>query len=87
MLNNKEGIDNERFPTYDEKFIIEEKVKIPVQINGKLRDVIEIDSLYVEDSEYVKQRIYESEKIKKYIEGKEIKNIIYVPGKIVNVVT
>jgi leucyl-tRNA synthetase len=87
MLNNKEGIDNERFPTYDEKFIIEEKVKIPVQINGKLRDVIEIDSLYVEDSEYVKQRIYESEKIKKYIEGKEIKNMIYVPGKIVNVVT
>jgi len=86
MLNNREGIDNEQFPTYDEKFIIEDKVRIPVQVNGKLRDVIEVDSAYIENEEYIKQVVYESEKVKRHIGDKKVEKVIYIPGRIINII-
>ena len=57
---------------------------IAVQVNGKLRDTCEVERDM--DEAQLKEIIIDLEKIKKYIEGKEIKKTIIVPNKLVNVV-
>ncbi len=59
-------------------------VKIAIQINGKTRDIIEVDKLLKKDQVMV--IVNNSNKIKKYIDDKEIIKTIYVPGKILNLV-
>ncbi len=61
-----------------------EKLKIAIQINGKTKQIIEIDEGL--SKETVLNRVKDNEKIKKNLFGKNIKREIYVPGKIVNLV-
>lgn len=72
------------WPNYDEKALIDEKVKMAVQVNGKLRTVIEVETDLAE--ELVKEIALSDIKIKNFIEGKEIVKIIVVANKIVNIV-
>jgi len=62
----------------------EEKVKLIIQVNGKVRDFIEVDSDISEEkaSEVVQKR----EKVMKFIAGKKIKKMIFVKGKLINIV-
>ncbi len=60
------------------------KLKIAVQVNGKTRDVIEINNTI--SKEEVMELIKKNDKIKKNINGRKILREIYVPGKIVNLV-
>ncbi len=59
-------------------------MKIPVQVNGKLRDVIEVsvDATQAELESLAKN----SEKVKPFIDGKTIKKVIVVPKKMVNLI-
>ena len=61
-----------------------EKLKIAIQINGKTKQIIEIDEGL--SKEMVFNKVKDNEKIKKNLFGKNIKREIYVPGKIVNFV-
>ena len=61
-----------------------EKLKIAIQINGKTKQIIEIDEGL--SKEMVLNRVKDNEKIKKNLFGKNIKREIYVQGKIVNLV-
>jgi len=63
--------------------IVEEEIIIPVQINGKLRDTIKVQSLKFKDQSYVEELALKSKKLKKYFTGKP-KKIIYIQGKIIN---
>ena len=64
--------------------LIDDKFRIAIQVNGKLRSEIEIDKETEEDS--VKSMALNDEKIIKHLNGAEVKKIIYVPGKILNLV-
>jgi leucyl-tRNA synthetase len=81
---NKEFICQQEWPKYDEKLIKEDKINLPIQINGKLRATLEIEVDVSED--ILKKQILELENIQKFIEDKNIKKFIYVKGKIVNIV-
>ena len=59
-------------------------IKIAVQINGKTKDIVEIEENI--SKEKILKLVKENEKIKKNISGKNIKREIYVPGKIINLV-
>ena len=59
-------------------------IKIAVQINGKTKEIVEIEENI--SKENILKLIKENEKIKKNISGKNIKREIYVPGKIINLV-
>ena len=83
-LSNKESIFKQKWPEYNPKLIKDEKIQLVVQINGKLRDTIEVDADISEND--AKKVVLESEKIKKWTEGKKIIKIIFVKGKLVNVV-
>ncbi len=76
-------ITNQDFPTFDEKALIEEEMLIIVQVNGKVRDRLTFSNNATKEEveNTVKQKGYE-----KYLKSGEIKKIIYVPKKIVNIV-
>ena len=59
-------------------------IKIAVQINGKTKEIVEIEENI--SKENILKLVKENEKIKKNISGKNIKREIYVPGKIINLV-
>ncbi len=83
-LGNNDTLSYAPFPTYEEKYIKQDTVILPLQINGKVRDQIEV-AIDV-DKETVLALAKKQEKLQKYLDGFEIKKIIFVPQKIVNFV-
>ncbi|OPZ20573.1 MAG: Leucine--tRNA ligase [bacterium ADurb.BinA186] len=83
-LGNPGLIAESAWPKFDKSLITEEKIKIAVQVNGKLRDLIEVDANI--SKEELEQVAKSSQKVSQFISGKEIKKVIAVPGKIVNIV-
>jgi len=75
---------NQPFPEHDEEALIEKTKEIPVQINGKLRARITVPA--DADENTVKQIAFENENVKKWTEGKEIVKVIFIKGKILNIV-
>jgi leucyl-tRNA synthetase len=72
------------WPETDDELLQDNKVKIAVQVNGKLRSEIEIS--HETSEEEVRILALGDKKIIKYTEGKEIRKVIYIPGKILNIV-
>lgn len=83
-LGHKESIFKEEWPEYDSKMIKDEEVELVIQVNGKVRDKITVSADISEEK--AKKIAVESEKIKKYIEKKEIKKIIFIKGKLISIV-
>ena len=80
----QQSITYEPWPTYDPTKIIDQEVTIAIQVNGKLRATL----ITAKDTpvEQLKQLALDKEEIKKYIENKEIKKVIAIVNKIVNIV-
>lgn len=73
-----------KWPQYDEEKIQDEIIEMPVQVNGKVRGVINVN---IEDTQdVVREKAKENESIMKYLEGKQIVKEIFVMGKIYNIV-
>ena len=84
MLGNENTITYEKWPLFDDNALKDNTVKIAVQINGKVRDILEIE---IDSSkEEVLLAAKSQEKIKKFIEDKEIIKEIVVPNKAINIV-
>ena len=82
-LGNTTLVDDD-WPTYDSSILISESVEIIIQVNGKKRSSVEI-MLDLGREECI-NIVKEDKKISKYIENKEIKKIIFIPNKLVNLV-
>ena len=82
-FNYTETIDKAKWPTFDENKIIKQNVTIAIQINGKMKDTIEIP--YNSDDEFVKNKVINVPKIKTALEGILIKKFIIIKNKIVNI--
>ena len=83
-LGNKNSIHKESWPKYDDILARDKKINFVIQVNGKLRDVLEIDTEVSEEE--IKKIAKKSDKIKKWLEGKEIKKEIFVKGKLLNII-
>ena len=79
-----ESVCDETFPEYDEKYLVENSVKYPVSFNGKVRFSLELPA--TSSKEEVEKLVLDNEQTQKYINGANIRKIIIVPGKIVNIV-
>ena len=85
---SKQGYDysihTQPWPEVDVEATREEEITLIVQVNGKLRDrlVVPVDI----DEEAAKKAALESENVQNYLDGKEPRKIIYVPGRLVNIV-
>ena len=84
-LGNKKSIFESSWPKYSEKLVSEEQITIAIQVNGKVRDQLQV-AHDIKEKE-IKDLAFLSEKVKKFTQGKEIKKVIYVPGKILSIVT
>ncbi len=78
------SIHNQSWPRWDEELARDEEITLVVQVNGKLRDRLIVPASITEAE--ARQKALEREKVKTYLKGKEIANIIYVPGRLVNLV-
>ena len=78
------SLSESAWPAYDEKALIRTECELVVQVNGKLRDRIWMAMDASEDD--AKALAFASEKIKELTEGKTLRKVIYVPGKIMNLV-
>jgi leucyl-tRNA synthetase len=83
-LGNKTYISLESYPVFDEKFIKDETIELPVQINGKVRSRIMISADSSEEE--VKKIVESDERVIKSLDGKSIAKFIYVKNKIATIV-
>src|SRR5699024_1143636 len=83
-LENTTTIAYEEWPTYDETKLVEDEVEIVLQIMGKVRSKIRVSKDI--PKEELEQKALSDEKIQEWIEGKTVRKVIVVPGKLVNIV-
>ena len=82
QVTGKQGISFEAWPTYDEKYLVEDEVELVIQVNGKIRAKL----LVAFDAE---QAVIEEEAknlVVSYMEGKTLRKVIYVKNKLLNFV-
>lgn len=84
QLGNKESIAFTEWPKYDAQLAKDATVTIAVQINGKVRDELTVDAEILEAE--VKKLALSSDKVQKWLDGKEPKKVIYVKGKLISIV-
>ena len=83
-LGHKEALIYSSWPEMDKSVIIKDEVEIIIQVNGKLRSRMTID--INTSQETVESMVIADENILRYIDEKLIKKMIYIKGKLVNVV-
>ncbi|MBN1855890.1 MAG: leucine--tRNA ligase [Dehalococcoidia bacterium] len=78
------SIHDQPWPSFDEDLAQEDEITVAVQVNGKLRDklVVAADT----SEEEVRALALASERVKSYCDGKTIRKVIYVPGRVVSIV-
>ncbi|OZI11150.1 leucine--tRNA ligase [Bacillaceae bacterium SAS-127] len=83
-LGHNETISYQPWPTFDETKLVDDEVEIVVQVNGKLKTKLMISKEATREE--MEQIAMNDEKVKEQIEGKTVRKVIAVPGKLVNIV-
>jgi len=83
-LGHSDSVHTQSWPTYDDVLVTEEEVTMVVQVNGRVRDTIDVPSDIDEDE--MLRRALESEKVKAHLDGGEPRKIIARPPKLINLV-
>jgi leucyl-tRNA synthetase len=78
------SVHQQAWPAWNETLIVAEEITLVVQINGKLRDRIEVRADITEEA--AKELALSSERVRPHVEGREIRKSVYVPGRLVNLV-
>jgi leucyl-tRNA synthetase len=78
------SIHNQPWPEWDEALAADEVITLVVQVNGRVRDKIEAPASITENE--ARQAALASPRVTPHIEGKQVNKVIYVPGKLVNIV-
>lgn len=86
QLGGKYSVHTQPWPAYDESAIIEKTVQVVVQVNGKLRDALTVTKEQSVNQNDIEASAKKSEKAAKFLDGKQIKKAIFIPGKLVNFV-
>ena len=84
ILGNKKSIHLQKNPTFDDKLLEKDNLTLMVQINGKLRDQIQVEKNA--PKEQIIDNAKKIKKIQQHLEGMKIIKSIYVPGRIINFV-
>ena len=79
------SVHQQSWPAYDPALTVDEVVTLVVQVNGKVRDRMEVPA-GIDDDE-ARRRALASERVQAYLDGGSPAQVIVVPGRLVNVVT
>jgi leucyl-tRNA synthetase len=80
----KDSIHNQPWPEYNPKLITKKQIYLIIQINGRVRDKIEVKVPL--NRKIAEELAFSSQKVGKWIKGKKVKRVIFVPGKLINIV-
>ena len=83
-LGHTESISFAEFPEFDAKWLVEDSKEYPVSFNGKMRFKLELPMDL--NKEEIQEAVMADERTQKQLEGRTPKNVIIVPGKIINIV-
>ena len=83
-LGHSETVTYEAWPTFDESKLVDDEIEIVVQVNGKVRSKLTV----AKDStkEQLEEAALADEHVQKAAEGKQVRKVIAIPGKLVNIV-
>ncbi|GHO94328.1 leucine--tRNA ligase [Reticulibacter mediterranei] len=84
-MGNTFSIHKASWPSYDPAILHTESITLIVQVNGRVRDRIEVSHEATEAA--IQNEVLASEKVKRFIGEQHIQRVVYVPGRLVNVVT
>jgi leucyl-tRNA synthetase len=84
LTGHKDSVTENSWPKVDKDMLVEDVIEIPIQINGKVRDRVEIEKGMSEEK--VKELSLNKERVEELVNGRDIKKFVYVEDKIVNIV-
>ena len=84
LMGNKTSIDHVTWPVFDKSLTLTEEILIVIQVNGKVRQRLTVSTSTSQED--IKYQALNDLKVVQQIKGKEIKKVIVVPGKLVNIV-
>lgn len=84
IFDQKDSITYEPWPTYDEAMLVDKTVTIVVQVNGKVRGKFEVAA--DADQAKIQEQALQLENVQHQLEGKTVRKVIVVKGKVVNIV-
>jgi len=83
-LGSNESISYVAWPTFDESKLVENEIEMAIQFNGKVRTKIVVNKDFSKDE--LEKAVLADAKVIEILDGKEIKKLIAIPGKLVNIV-
>lgn len=84
ILGHEEAVVNVSWPTVDESALVQDKIELMVQVNGKLRSKVSVAANA--DKQVIESLALADDHVQKFTDGKEIRKVIVVPGRLVNIV-
>ena len=84
QVGGQYSVHQQPWPEWDEDLAADEMITLVVQVNGRLRDRIEVPADVSEED--ARSVALASDRVKQHTEGKTVRRVIYVPGRLVNVV-
>jgi leucyl-tRNA synthetase len=83
-LGHQNAVIDVSWPEVDETALAQDKVELMVQVNGKLRSKIKVSA--DADNKTIESAALSDESVERFIDGKEVRKVIVVPGRLVNIV-
>ena len=83
-LGHEMSVQKDSWPEWDDTFLVSDTMILAVQVNGKLRSEIEVERDATKDA--IESAALSNDRIKEFLAGKKPARVIYVPGRLVNVV-
>jgi leucyl-tRNA synthetase len=83
-LGNENLLDNEKWPEYDEKLIVEDEFELLIQVNGRLRDKVMVAKNITQEE--AEKLVLAREKVQEFIGKAKPKKVIFVAGRLINLV-
>jgi leucyl-tRNA synthetase len=79
------SVHQQTWPEYDPVMAVVDMAQVPVTVDGKVREVLTITAGAGE--EQAREQAFAQARVQQFLVGREVKNVVYVPGKILNIVT
>ena len=83
-LGHSYSVHDEPWPEYNEAALVKDTIELAVQVNGRIRDKIEVAS--DTDEETIKSEALKAEKVVPFVEGMTVRKVIVIKGSLVNIV-
>jgi leucyl-tRNA synthetase len=86
LIGEDFSVNQQSWPEFDSGQLQENEFSLVIQVNGKVRDQILIQSDILSNKDLIEKRALASEKVKKFLGQNSVKRSIYIPGKLINLV-